>query len=81
MRGIKLFWYVWYTEPSRQISTHVFTYLHTSRHKYANDCYVWYRMYGMAWYGMVYGMVSCLIGYGMRWYGMAWHGMVRCGMV
>ena len=83
MRGIILFWYVWYTETSRQKSTHVFTYLHTSRHKYANEllCMVSYVWYGMVWYGVWYGIVFDRVWYGMVWDGMAWHGMVRCGMV
>ena len=37
MCGIKLFWYVWYTKPSRQKSAHVFTWLKTTRYKYANE--------------------------------------------
>ena len=49
------------------------------------NCYVWYRMYGMAWYGIWYGVwygiVFDRVWYGMVWDGMAWHGMVRCGMV
>ena len=58
MRGIKLFWYVWYTKPSRQKSTDVFTYLQTSRYKYANEllCMVWCDVGwgGVGWWGVVW---------------------------
>ena len=41
---------------------------------------------GIAWYGIVYGMVICIVWYGMvcngdTWCGMVWHGIIWYGMV